>query len=141
MAKEDKPAKKQTKLMKTSSLEESLEEKTEEKRPLDFSVPRRLPAVERKIGEIGKNDIRVSILGTVVDKNENVVIIDDGTGKIQATFDDAVNCEVNQLARIFGRIIHTDNGIELQGEICQGMSKIDLSMYRKVQNMWNETNV
>ena len=112
----------------------------DEKRPMDFSVPRRLPAVERKIGEIGKNDVRVSVLGTIVDKKDNVVVIDDGTGKIQVTFDDTVSCEIKQLVRIFGRVIPIENGVELQGELCQDMSKVDLDMYKKVKDMWSETN-
>jgi hypothetical protein len=94
---------------------------------------RRMPSVKRKISEIKAEDIRVSILGTVIDKQGERIVIDDGTGKIDVAFDRVVEAEPKKLVRVFGRVIPMENGFELQGEILQDMSGLDLELYNKVR--------
>ena len=96
---------------------------------------RMLPSVDRKVSEIKEDDIRVRVLGTVVDKSESSVVVDDGTGKITANFDGPVKAELNQRVRIFGRVITTAEGRELQGEVLQDMSKLDMELYKKVNEL------
>jgi hypothetical protein len=110
-------------------------------KPLNsFLIPRRLPGAEKAISEITKNDTRVSILGTVIEKNENIVILDDGSGRAEIKFEEPVDIEIGQIARVFGRVIPMENGFEIYGEIMQDMSKIDINLYRKVNNMWREVD-
>lgn len=96
-----------------------------------FVSPRRLPAHERRVTEIGKDDIRVRLLGTVIDASENVVVLDDGTGKISVVFRDPVRAETGKTVRIFGRVMPAEEGFELEGEILQDMSGVDVGLYRK----------
>ena len=96
---------------------------------------RMLPSVDRKVSEIKEDDIRVRVLGTVVDKADNTVVVDDGTGKITATFDEPVKAglaEPKQLVRVFGRVINTADGLELQGEVVQDMSGLDVELYKRI---------
>jgi hypothetical protein len=70
-------------------------------KPLDsFLMPRRFCAAERTISEITKKDVRVSILGTIIDKKDNMMVLDDGTGRTEIKFEDAVNMDVGQIARV-----------------------------------------
>lgn len=99
---------------------------------------RRLPFIDRKISEIKPEDIKVSILGTIVDKKGDIIVIDDGSGKINAIFEEPVNFEVNTLVRIFGRVIPVETGLELRGEIIQDMTGLDMELYKKVKELENE---
>ena len=43
-----------------------------------------MPAIPRKISDINpEKDIRVRLLGRVIDKSDNTIIIDDGSGKAE----------------------------------------------------------
>jgi RNase P/RNase MRP subunit p29 len=101
----------------------------------EFAVPRRMPALSKKISEISPNDIRVRILGTVIDKKDNILVIDDGSGKIQVTFNEPVKFETNHLVRVFGRVMPLEEGFEIQGELVQDMNNVDLELYRKVEEL------
>ncbi|NIO23306.1 MAG: replication protein RepA [Candidatus Aenigmarchaeota archaeon] len=100
-----------------------------------FVSPRRLPSIGRRVSEIGKGDVRVRLLGTVIDRKDNVIVIDDGTGKINVTFEEPVNFDANRLVRVFGRAIPMEEGFEIQGEVIQDMKDLDLDLYRKVNEL------
>ena len=100
-----------------------------------FVSPRRLAAFDRNVSDIVKDDVRVRIVGMVIDKKDNVVVLDDGTGKINVVFDEPVNAEVNKNVRIMGRVMPTEKGFEIQGEILQDMSGLDLGLYKKVRSL------
>lgn len=100
-----------------------------------FVTPRRLPAHDKKINEIGKNDARVRLLGTVIDNKDNVVVLDDGTGKINVVFSDPVNVKANQTVRVFGRVMPAEEGFEIEGEILQDMGSVDVALYRKTTEL------
>ena len=104
-----------------------------------FVSPRRLPSVRKKVSDIGKDDVRVQLLGTIIDKKDNVIVIDDGTGKINVSFAESVKFEANQLVRVFGRVIPTESGFEIQGEVIQDMKGIDLDLFRKVEELEERT--
>lgn len=104
-----------------------------------MSSPQRMPAKERKISEVGTEDTRVSIVGTVVDFKENILAVDDGTGKIDASFEEAPTVNPGNLVRLLGRVIPLEGGFELQGEVCQDFSKADVELWRKVSDMWEKS--
>ncbi len=104
-----------------------------------FISPRRLPAVEKSIAGLGKDDVRVRLLGTVIDASDNVIVLDDGTGKISVVFRDPVNAAPGKTVRIFGRVMPAENGYEIGGEILQDMSGVDIGLYRKAVEL--EKNV
>jgi hypothetical protein len=93
---------------------------------------RRIPCAERRVSEIRPDDVRVRVLGTVIDRDDTRVVVDDGTGRISAVFDRAPEVGLNQLVRIFGRIVPTAEGFELQADILQDMGGLDLSLHRRV---------
>ncbi|MCK5017079.1 MAG: hypothetical protein KAS32_08400, partial [Candidatus Peribacteraceae bacterium] len=89
----------------------------------EASTPqRRQASIEKKISEIEKNDVRLRIVGLVIDQKDNVVVIDDGTGKINVVFAEPVQAEVNSRVRVFGQAMPTEDGFEMQGEILQDMT-------------------
>ena len=101
----------------------------------DNQFQRRMPSVERRVSEIKPEDIRIRVLGTIIDKQENKLVLDDGTGKIEAVFDEPVNADLKKMVRVFGRVIPIEDGFELQGEIIQDMSQLDLELHKKVESV------
>ncbi|MFH1444949.1 MAG: replication protein RepA [Nanoarchaeota archaeon] len=96
---------------------------------------RRLPAKNRLVAGIKPDDLRVRLLGTVVDSAENSLVLDDGTGKINVNFDDPIKAENNKLVRVFGRVVPLENGFELHGEIVQDMSLLDMSLLKRMKDL------
>ena len=99
----------------------------------------RVPAKERMIGEIASGDTRVSIVGAVVGLKENILAIDDGTGRISATFDPMPDLKAGQFVRVFGRLIPFESGLELQGEAINDFSGADIQLWRKAGGLWGRS--
>ncbi|MEM5871413.1 MAG: replication protein RepA [Candidatus Aenigmatarchaeota archaeon] len=100
-----------------------------------FIAPRRLAAKEKNIKDITKNDVRVKIVGRIIDVKENILVIDDGTGKATITYGENINLKPHQIIRVFGRVIPTENGFEIEGEIVQNMDNLNISLYKKLLEM------
>lgn len=110
-----------------------------EERSGDFQ--RRLPAVERNISDIKQDDIRVRVIGTVLDKQGNRIVLDDGTGKVDVGFEGPPEVESGQLVRVFGRVISLENGFEIQGELVQKLDGLDMKLRKKVMELENKINL
>ena len=80
-------------------------------------MPFRNHYVKRKIPKINPEvDLKVKILGFVVDKKENTLMVDDGSGKVSVFVDEASLLEsvnINQLIRVFGSTLPTEDGFEI----------------------------
>lgn len=96
---------------------------------------RRLPAASRKISEIKpESDIRVKLVGQVIDKQDGIIVIDDGSGKAniaveQEAYDKA---DIGDTVRVFARVIPLEDNYELRGEIFQSMEDVDMGLYKKI---------
>lgn len=91
---------------------------------------RRAPAVHRKIEDVEEDDIRVSVVGTLVDKGETKVAVDDGTGALEVSFDlskDLGSFEESDLVRVVGR---PEDG-SLDGEVIQDLEDFDVELYEE----------
>jgi hypothetical protein len=96
---------------------------------------RRLPAKTRKISEIKPEDIRVAVTGTIIGRQGSIIVLDDGSGKVNASFEEPIKFNENQLVRIFGRVMPLEQGVELQGEIIQDMQGLDLELKKKLEGL------
>jgi hypothetical protein len=94
---------------------------------------RRSPAVEKKIKDINpENDIRVRLLGSVIDKQEGLIVLDDGTGKADISLEDPEKINVSDTVRIFARVIPLEENYELKGEVIQSISGDEMELYKKI---------
>src|SRR3989344_4696478 len=95
-------------------------------------IYKRQPAVFRKISEINpEKDIRVRIIGNVIDANESSLVIDDGNSKAEVIADN-INCKTVDVVRVFARVLPLEEGFELRGEIIQILNDLNLDLYKKV---------
>jgi len=97
----------------------------------DFRSFRRFPAAHKNISEIGPEDIRVSVIGTIVDKSKGKIALDDGTGSMEALFEDDVlkDFKSGEQVRVIGKISEGT----LTGEALQNFSSFNLELYKKIK--------
>ncbi len=101
--------------------------------------------VKRKIPEINPNiDLKVKILGFVVDKKDDTILLDDGSGKVKIFVDmpgimEKIN--INQLLRVFGSTLPIDNGFEIKADVVQDLSGLNIDLYKKVEELYNKMGV
>lgn len=98
-----------------------------------FEDRRRAPAEFKKIEDVGADDVRVSLIGTVVDVGEGKLVVDDGTGTIQVNFDLSEDLdELKQGRKV--RIIGRPGEGEMDGEAVQDFSDFDMELYEKTRD-------
>jgi len=99
----------------------------------------------RKIEEVSpENDFKVKVMGFVVDKKDDTVIIDDGSGKLQVFVDlpnIIDNVSTNQLVKVFGTVMPTDQGFEIKADIVQDLSDLNVKLYKKVNKLYKKMGV
>jgi len=96
---------------------------------------------EKRIIDLDEMDSKVRIMGFLVDKKENTIVLDDGSGKIKI-FTDATNVidnlNINQFIRIFGSIIPVENDIEIRADIVQDLSGLNIDLFKKTKELYNK---
>lgn len=95
---------------------------------------------KRKISDIDPNtDSRVRVMGFVVDKKEDTIVIDDGGGKVNVFMESGAidKLEINQLVRLFGMIMPLENGFEIKADVVQDLSGLNINLYKKVDELYN----
>jgi len=98
-------------------------------------VRRRMPSIPRKVSDISQSDVRVSVMGTILDVSETGIVLDDGTGKINVSLGNTSSLKTGQLVRILGKLMASDSGPELQGEIVQDMGGLDIGLRRRAEDI------
>lgn len=92
---------------------------------------RRLPAILKRVTNINpEKDVRVRILGRVIDKADGTIVVDDGSSTAQIVTD--AQCEVDDMVCVFARVLPLEDGYELRGEIVQNKNSMDMALYKKV---------
>ncbi len=95
----------------------------------------RLPAKDIMIKDISPaKDVRVRIVGTIIDKTSASIIVDDSSGnkEILATEELTKDFKQGDVVRVFCRVIALEKGYQLQAELMQNMSELDIKKYRKI---------
>jgi len=108
-------------------------------------MPFRNHYIKRNIPEINSEvDLKIKVLGFVVDKKENTFVIDDGSGKVKVFIDEASlldNININQLIRVFGSTLPTEDGFEIKADAIQDLSNLNINLYKKVEELYNKVLV
>ncbi len=101
--------------------------------------------VKRKIEEINpETDSKIKIMGFVVDKKDDTLILDDGSKKAKVFVDNIAIVEkmnINQLIRVFGSTLPTDEGFEIKADAVQDLSNLNINLYKKVEELYNKMGV
>jgi len=90
--------------------------------------PRKAPAIVKEIENISEDDIRVRLLGEIIERKENSILLKDETGQIRVTGTDG---ESAKFARVFGRPMKTTDGIVIEAELVQNMDALNKKAYKR----------
>lgn len=90
--------------------------------------------VEKFIGDLSYKDSFVSLSGVVISSSDGSFMLDDGTGSI-AVLSSSDN--IPSFVRVFGKVLQYDDGLKLQADFFQDLSKIDKLLYNKVKKVLN----
>lgn len=95
---------------------------------------RRAPAAEKDICDIAEDDIRVSVIGTVIKKDpiQYSMIIDDGTASVTVFADTLF--DIQSIIRVVGRPQMRGEPV-IDAEIVQDFSDFDLELYKNLKEM------
>lgn len=77
---------------------------------------------------------KVAISGILVLVENGFCLVDDGTSTAKVFFQD-LNFPLGSYVRIFGIVLSLNNGIEIQGDLVQDLSKIDKTLHRRVKEL------
>ncbi len=89
----------------------------------------------KKISEVNKDDRKVSIIGTVIQSEENSFVIGDESGKVEVFSEE--NVESDKLVRAFCTVIEG----RLKADAIQNLDNFDLNLYRKIKELYNRIGV
>lgn len=98
---------------------------------------KRDPALPRNVEEIDPEaDVRVRLLGTVIEKEGDSIVLDDGSGSVEIFLDeeDLKSIEEKNKIRVLGRVLPTPESFEIQGELVQEMDDLDFELYNKAMD-------
>jgi uncharacterized protein YdeI (BOF family) len=98
---------------------------------------KRAPAKQVLAKDLSQDLSRVALVGTVVSRNDTVMsfLLDDGSGTVNIIVNDADMFGLlkdGQIVRVLGRIWGEGEDIEIQGDIVQDFSNLDLNLFKKV---------
>lgn len=98
----------------------------------------RLPATEKQISSITSSDQKVKVLGTILSKESDSIVLDDGTGavKIALSPDDHAKVSEQELVRVTGRVVKSVNGFILQGDVVEKKEGLNTKLYKRVFSLW-----
>ena len=108
-------------------------------------MPFRNHYLKKTISEINPDtDLKVNLIGLIVDKKDDMIVLDDGSGKVSVFIDipnimEKIN--INQLVRVFGSTLPTENGFEIKADIIQDLTNLNINLYKKVEELYKEVGV
>ncbi len=90
----------------------------------------RIPAKEKLVKDIGPDDVRVRIAGTVVHTGSGSFVLDDGTGTVEVVSDEVP--ESGKKVMVIARILPLTDSFEARAEVLIDAGKLDLELRKKV---------
>lgn len=90
---------------------------------------KRFVAAERTVSSIKAEDVRVKIIGTIIDRVEDSLMINDGTGNIRVV-GNIGDFKTGMYIRVIGRIAPSENGYDINAEIVQNFD-VDAQLFKK----------
>ncbi|OGI15683.1 hypothetical protein A3K63_04600 [Candidatus Micrarchaeota archaeon RBG_16_49_10] len=92
--------------------------------------------VRKKISEIDPAaDSKVKAIGLVLERDEDTMVIDDGTGKLRVFGNLPADLKADGMVRVFGLILPGDAGFEMKADIVQDLADLDINLYKAIDEL------
>ncbi len=85
-----------------------------------------------------EQDVNIRVIGTIVTVNENSFVLDDSTAAKEAFPQSEVPEDVveeGNTVRVFGRVLPTPDDFEIEAEVVQDFSDVDVEKFEKVKKV------
>ena len=93
-----------------------------------------MPAYKEKfINEITSQDVKLAISGLIINKEDNLVFIDDNTGVIPVEIE--TNLPINTYVRVYGYLINNE---QIKAELIQDLTQANKQLYNKIKKLLNQ---
>ena len=89
----------------------------------------------KRISQVTKEDSRVSVIGKVVELGNNSFVLEDETNKTEVFSD--IPVEKDKLVRVYCSVIEG----QLKVDVIQDLTGFDLSLFKKVEDLYNKAGV
>jgi len=96
--------------------------------------------VEKSIKDVNETDQKVAVSGCIISKEENSIVIDDGDSRM-AVFLNNFAMPTAKYIRVFGRVIPYEEGVQIQADLIQDLSSINVELYKKMLGMMKQRSV
>jgi hypothetical protein len=89
----------------------------------------------KRISQVTKEDSRVSVIGKVLEVGENSFVLQDDSS-VTEVFSD-IHIEKDKLVRVYCSVIEG----QLKADVMQDLTGLDLSLFKKVEELYNKAGV
>ncbi|MEK6932358.1 MAG: hypothetical protein AABW56_01025 [Nanoarchaeota archaeon] len=96
-----------------------------------------MPAyIEKFISELNIKDSKVAVSGLIINKDENLIFIDDKTGAIAISIQ--TDLPINTFVRVLGYLMTQNKEFQIQGHVIQNLNKVNKKLYNKIKLSMNQ---
>ncbi|MAG47718.1 hypothetical protein CL617_03860 [archaeon] len=92
-----------------------------------------LPYKDKYIKDLKKEDVKVAISGIIIHKEEDKLVIDDGSGNILVTL--SANVGVNSFVKLYGNLLPYEEKFEIHGHFVKNLDNVDKQLYKKAMDV------
>lgn len=85
-----------------------------------------------------QKDVNIRVIGTVVTKDENSFVLDDSSAAKEVFADESVienKIDEGSTVRVFGRVLPTPDDYEIEAEVVQNLSEVDVQKFKKIKKV------
>ena len=87
---------------------------------------------EKSVEDIDEGDYKVSFFGTVVNVEDNLILVDNGKKAVNVVFSEPVDESfLKKHVRVYGKVINEEGNIIIEGYLIQDMSELSKKLYKK----------
>jgi len=91
---------------------------------------------EEFIKNLSNEDVKVAVSGIVIEKKENGILLDDGSGCLPVEIE--TDIEEGKFVRVFGFLVWDGSRVEMKGNIVQDISYVDRGIYDSVKKLMSK---
>ncbi|MCX8179324.1 MAG: hypothetical protein N3E38_01125 [Candidatus Aenigmarchaeota archaeon] len=97
--------------------------------------------VRKVIGEVNADiDLKIKVMGFVVDKSDVFIVVDDGKNKIKIFVEPEMmeKIDIHQFIAVYGTTIPTEDGFEIKADAIQDLTGLNLQFYKKMNELYKK---
>jgi hypothetical protein len=92
----------------------------------------------KKISDLNeKSDVRVAVMGKIIDAKKDKFILEDISGRVEISFENADCLAIGNFTRVFCTI----NNSMLKADAVQDVSGLDANLFMRIEELYRKAGV